>query len=132
MRHARGPDAFLEQVGELAAELSQLRRYRTDRALSSRLETYAARRLDLVDEAGEYALAVDEVLVLSIVLSDAAELVVPALKRSLSILSGVLSEQGTAELFGQLLKRLRDIARASGDAELKAWVAGVVNALPGD
>lgn len=132
VRHARGPDAFLEQVEVLATEFRQLRRYRSDRTLSAALEGYAAHRFALVDDASEYALAADEVLVLSIVLADATELVIPALKHAVSILSGVLTEEGVPASFGQLLKRLRDIARATGDAELEAWFAGVVDALPSD
>lgn len=132
VRHARGPDVFLDQVGTLAAELQALRKYRSDRALSARLEEYSAHRFSLVDDPSEYALAADEVLVLSIVLADSPELVTRALQRSVSILSGALREEGVPALFGQLLKRLRDIARKTGDPGLKFWLDGVVNALPGD
>lgn len=132
VRNALGPDAFLEQVDELATNFQQLRKYRSERAMSSGLENFAAHRFELVDESSEYALATDEVLVLSIVVAQAPELVVPALKRSVHILSRALLEEGVPALFGQLLKRLRDIARLTGELELKAWVTGVANALPGD
>jgi hypothetical protein len=33
-------------------------------------------------------------------------------------------------VFGQMLKRTRQLARQHGDRELSAWVQGVVNALP--
>lgn len=132
VRNAQGPDAFLDQVHTLAAELQTLRKYRSDRALSARLEEYAAHRFALVDDASEYALAADEVLVLSIVSAEAPELVTRALQRSVSILSGVLIEEGVPALFGQLLKRLREIARSTGDPGLKFWLDGVVNALPSD
>ena len=132
VRHARGPDAFLHQVDTLGAELQALRKYRSDRVLSTRFEEYAAHRFALVDDASEYALAADEVLVLSIVSAEAPELVTRALQRSVSILSGVLIEEGVPALFGQLLKRLRDIARSTGDPALEHWLEGVVNALPGD
>lgn len=131
-RHARGPDAFLDQVNTLAAELQALRKYRSDRALSARLEEYAAHRFELVDDASEYALATNEVLVLSIVLAEAPELVTRSLQRAASILSGALREEGVPALFGQLLKRLREIARSTGDPGLKFWLDGVVSALPGD
>jgi hypothetical protein len=98
----------------------------------SRFEVFVARRFELVDDASEYALATDEALVLSIVSTDAAELVIPALKRSVTILSGVLIEDGTPALFGRLLKRLREIARQTGDTDLEAWLEGVRQALPGD
>jgi hypothetical protein len=44
----------------------------------------------------------------------------------------VLTEDGVPRLFGQLLKRLRDLSRQTGDLELKAWLTGVADALPGD
>jgi hypothetical protein len=132
LRQGSGPEAFFARINDLASELGELRKYRTDRALGPRLEAFAARRFELVDDSSEYALATDEVIVLSMVLADVAELAIPALKRSVIILSAVLTEEGVPRLFGQLLKRLRDLSRQSGDIELKAWLTGVADALPGD
>jgi hypothetical protein len=132
LRQGSGPEAFFAHIHDLGVELRELRKYRTDRALGPRLEAFAARRFELVDDSSEYALATDEVLVLSMVLADAAELAIPALKRGVIILSAVLSEEGVPRLFGQLLKRLRDLSRQTGDVELKAWLTGVADALPGD
>jgi hypothetical protein len=132
LRHGSGPEAFLARIDDLATELRELRKYRTDRALGPRLEAFAARRFELVDDSSEYALATDEVIVLSLVLADAPDLAIPALKRGVIILSAVLTEDGVPRLFGQLLKRLRDLSRQTGDLELKAWLTGVADALPGD
>ena len=129
-RQGSGPEAFFERVNELAAQFAELRKYRSERTLVSRLEGFAAHRFELVDDPSEYALAADEVLVLSMVLAESVALVIPALKRSVVILSGVLREDGVPALFAQLLKRLRDLGRQSGDAELASWVRGVVSALP--
>ena len=65
-------------------------------------------------------------------LGDAAWLSAPALKRAVDRASHVLTAPGVAPLFGQLLKRLRQLARKHADAELEAWVRGVASALPGD
>jgi hypothetical protein len=132
LRQTSGPDAFLSVLDQLGAQFRELRKYRKDGALGPSLQAFAARRFELVDEASEYALAADEVLVLSMVLADAATLIVPSLQRSVMILSGVLAEAGVPRLFGQLLKRLRELSRQTGDAELKAWLASVVKALPSD
>jgi hypothetical protein len=131
-RHSRGPDDFLEALGELADTFRGLRRYRTEAALAPRLEAFVRKRFDLVDEASEYALAWDEVVVLSMALEASAALLLPALKRAIERMSSRLAEEGVAALFGQMLKRTRQLARQHGDAELAAWVQGVVNALPDD
>lgn len=131
-RDALGPDAFLSQLDELAAQFALLRKYRKDANLAARLESFAVHRFELVDDPSEYVLAGNEVSLLSMVLTDAAPLVLPALKRSVSIVSLVLSEPGVPRLFGQLLKRLRTLARQQKDEELERWVAGVISALPGD
>lgn len=131
-RHAKGPEAFLESVQELSGELSRLRKYRSERALGERLLAFADKRFDLVDDPSEYALASDEVMVLSMLLGDDAPLVFPALKQALQRLSAVLGEEGVPAAFKQLLRRLRQLARQHHDADLEAWVAGVIGALPGD
>jgi hypothetical protein len=132
LRQTSGPEAFLAMLDELGAQFRELRKYRNDRALGPSLDAFAARRFELVDDPSEYALAADEVLVLSMVLGDAAELIVPALQRSVMTLSGVLAEDDVPRLFGQLLKRLRELARQTGNIELKGWLAGVVKALPSE
>jgi hypothetical protein len=129
-RQGTGPEAFFERVNELTARFAELRKYRSERTLLSQLEGFAAHRFELVDDPSEYSLAADEVMVLSMVLAESAPLIIPALKRSVVILSGVLSENGVPQLFAQLLKRLRELGRQSGDAELASWVKGVVSALP--
>lgn len=131
-RHAQGPEAFIARLEGLGGELASLRRYRTDRALIERFEAFARKRFALVDEPSEYALAGDEVLVLSLVLGTAAPLAVPAMKHAISTLSGALAAEGAAALFGQLLKRVQRVAREHGDEELASWVAGIAHALPGD
>jgi len=129
-RHALGPEAFLAQLAEQEGALQALRKYRSDRALITRFEDFVQRRFDLVDEAAEYALAMDEVQVLSLVLDGARSLVIPALKRAIIISSGLLLEEGVPILFGQLLKRLRVLARSENDADLTAWVQGAIANLP--
>src|SRR5688572_30592723 len=86
-----GPDAFLGALERLQSSFGELRRYRTERSLTQRLEAFADWRFDLVDEAEEYALACDEVVVLSMALGDASALAVPALKRAVDRASHVLS-----------------------------------------
>jgi hypothetical protein len=129
-RQATGPEAFFERVNELTVRFAELRKYRSERTLLSGLEGFAAHRFELVDDPSEYSLAADEVMVLSMVLAESAPLIIPALKRSVVILSGVLSENGVPQLFAQLLKRLRELGRQGGDTELVSWVQGVVSALP--
>jgi hypothetical protein len=131
-RHARGPEAYLAAVHELADEFSALRKYRNERVLAERFMAFTTKRFELVDEPSEYALAGDEVMVLSMLLGDDVSLAFPALKQALERLSGVLGEEGVPAVFKQLLRRLRQLARQYHDAELEAWVAGVIGALPGD
>jgi len=123
-------DAFLAQVARLQQRFAELRPSREQLDLQIRCQAYAEHRLGLVDEAHEYARATEELLALSLVLSDAPEVVAPALQRGVVRLSAVLSEPGVPRLFGRLLRRLRELARLSGSAELRAWVDGVVRALP--
>ena len=131
-RHSRGPESFLATLDDLEQTFRELRRYRTEKILRERLEAFVVRRFELVDDAEEYALACDETLVLSMALGDAAWLAVPALKRAVDRASHALTAPGVPPLFGQLLKRLRQLARKHADAELEAWVRGVASALPGD
>lgn len=131
-RHQRGPDAFLAALERLEREFRALSQYRTARAIEQRLTRFAEKRFQLIDEPEEYALAGGEVLVLSMALGDAAQLAVPALQRALVRLSGVLTEADVPATFGQILRRLRQLARQHGDDELEAWVRGVINALPSE
>jgi hypothetical protein len=119
-------------LAERDVAFQALRRYRSDRALVTRFEDFVQRRFDLVDEAAEYALAMDEVKVLSLVLDGARSLVIPALKRAIIISSGLLLEEGVPILFGQLLKRLRVLAKSENDPDLTAWVQGAIANLPDD
>lgn len=129
---ARGPDLFLEDLEALGARFEALQKYRTDKAVLQRLEAFARERFALVDEPSEYALAGDEVLVLSMALGKWAHLSVPALARAVELSSGVLAQAGVPAVFGQLLERLRHLARQQGDSERLTWVQGVISALPGD
>ena len=131
-RHVHGPDALLADLGALGEEYRALARYRTDAVLARRFESFAEKRFGLVDDGAEYALAGDEVVLLSMALGEAAPLAFGALKRTLIRLSSVLGEEGVPAAFGQVLKRLRHLARQHGDTELEAWVRGVIDALPGD
>jgi hypothetical protein len=131
-RHSRGPDDFLAATEGLAETFRGLRRYRTEKTLSHRLDAFARKRFDLVDDASEYVLAWDEVMVLSMALGRSAPLVFPALKHTIDLMSARLGEEGVPALFGQMLRRTRQLARQHGDGDLVAWVQGVVNALPSD
>jgi hypothetical protein len=130
-RHNRGPDEFLALLEGLGETLRGLRKYRTDKTLTPSLEAFARKRFDLVDEPSEYSMAWDEVMVLALALGDSAPLVFPALKHTIELMSSHLSEEGAPALFGQMLKRTRQLARQHGDKELGAWVQGVIGALPG-
>ena len=125
-----GPDAFLSGLEELQAQFQRLLPYRTERALTQRLSAFVRRRFELVDDESEYALAAEEVMLLSSALGGSAKLVFPALKASLELLSGELTADGVPALFGKLLKHTQRLARQHGDAELESWVRGVINALP--
>jgi hypothetical protein len=131
-RHSRGPDEFLDALGELADTFRGLRRYRSEAALGPRLGAFVRKRFDLVDDASEYALAWDEVVVLTMALENCAPLVFPALKSAIERMSARLAADGIPALFGQMLRRTRQLSRQHGDAELAAWIQGVINALPGD
>lgn len=124
------PDAFPERVAELRGQFAALHAVRDDVELECRLLDYAEHRFALVDEAREYARATEELLTASLVLADAPKLIAPALQRAIVRLSAVLSEPGVPQLFGRLLRRLRELARQSGDSDLRAWVDGVVASLP--
>jgi hypothetical protein len=131
-RHGRGPDEFLAAAEALVEVFQGLRRYRTEKTLMDGLRAFARKRFELVDEPSEYVLAWDEVMVLSMVLGEAAPLAFPALKQTIERMSEQLGQEGVPALFGQMLKRARQLARQHGDAELAAWVKGVVAALPGE
>jgi hypothetical protein len=124
------PEAFLERVAELRAQFAALLPSRDEVELNCRLLDYAEHRFALVDEAGDYSRATEELLTASLVLADAPELIAPALQRGVVRLSAVLSEPGVPQSFARLLRRLRELARQSGSADLRAWVDGVVAALP--
>jgi len=131
-RHAQGPEAYLTAVQELADEYTSLRKYRNERVLGERFLAFTDKRFELVDDPSEYTLASDEVMVLSMLLGDDVHLAFPALKQALQRLSAVLGEDGVPTAFKQLLRRLRQLARQQHDAELEAWVAGVIGALPSE
>jgi hypothetical protein len=131
-RYSQGPDEFLAAIEGLAEDFRGLARYRTDAALAQRLEQFVRKRFDLVDDPSEYELAWEEVMVLALALESAVPLVFPALKRLIERISALLGEEGIPPLFGRMLQRTRQLARLHGDAELAAWVQGVVNALPSD
>ena len=124
------PEAFLERVAGLRGQFAALRPSRDDVELQCRLLDYAEHRFALVDEAREYARATEELLTASLVLADVPELIAPALQRGIVRLSAVLAEPGVPQSFARLLRRLRELARQSGSADLRAWVDGVVAALP--
>jgi hypothetical protein len=136
LQQARAESApFLERVAELGRRFAGLRNSetesdRSDEVLQACLIAHAEHRLQLVDEPAEYAQATEELLTLSLVLSDAPELVAPALQRGVVRLSAVLSEPGVPRQFGRLLRRLRELARQSGSLDLQAWVDGAIAALP--
>jgi sugar-specific transcriptional regulator TrmB len=129
-RARAAPDAFLERVGELQRQFAALRPTREEVELQCRLLDYAEHRFTLVDEARDYARAAEELLTASLVFSDSPELIAPALQRGVVRLSAVLSEPGVPQSFGRLLRRLRELARQSSNADLRAWVDGVVASLP--
>jgi hypothetical protein len=126
------PDEFLPEVDVLRGELKLLEQSYSEEVLRGCFEAFARHRFELVDGGEEYAAAADEVLVLSLVSSQAPRLCTGALQRAVVTLSSVLGEEGVVRQFGNLLRRLRQLARQTGDAELKAWVSGVVGALPED
>jgi hypothetical protein len=129
-RHSRGPDDFLAALEALADTFRHLRRYRNDHVLAQRLEAFVRKRFELVDDPSEYVLAWDEVVVLTMALETSVPLLLPALKEAIERMSSRLGEEGVPTVFGQMLKRTRQLARQHGDRELSAWVQGVVNALP--
>jgi hypothetical protein len=131
-RHRLGPDAFLTELDEQAEQFRRLLPYRTERALTQRLSAFVHKRFELVDDASEYAIATEEVMLLSTALQGSAKLTFPALKAALEVLSSKLTEDGVPAEFGKLLKHTRQLARQHGDTELQAWVQGVVKALPDD
>ncbi len=131
-RHGRGPEDFLGALEALGDEFDGLRRYRGDKALSQRLEAFVRKRFELVDDPSEYVLAWDEVSLLSMALRDSVPLAFPALKSALELLASNLSEPEVPAIFGQGLKRLRQLARQHGDTEVEWWVQGIVKGLPDD
>lgn len=120
----------MERLGSLRLRFRELRERRAESEMKAELEDFARHRFELVDEPGEYADATSEVLSLSLVAADAPELVERALQDSVIRLSAVLSVEGVPQLFAQLLKRLRELARQHQNTELRVWVDGVVAALP--
>ncbi|HVZ33440.1 MAG TPA: hypothetical protein VG963_13500 [Polyangiaceae bacterium] len=129
-RESAGADAFLERLGSLRLRFTELAKTRDPELLEAVIGAFASHRFDLVDEPREYAEATSELLCLSLVASEVPERVIRALQDGVVRLSGVLAEEGVPQLFAQLLKRLRELARARQDAELRAWVDAVISALP--
>lgn len=123
-------EAFLERVAAVRSRFASACERLPAGAVTRRCVAYAERRLQLVDEAEEYGLATDELITLSLVLADAPLLVAPALQRGVVLLCNVLSEPAVPQQFARLLRQLRALARQSGDSELRAWIDGVVRALP--
>ena len=123
-------EAFLARVAAVRGRAASLSAYVPATTLTRRCVEYAEHRLSLVDEAEEYGLATDELITLSLVLADAPVQVAPALQRGVVLLSNVLAEPGVPQQFARLLRQLRALARQSGDGELRAWIEGVVRALP--
>jgi hypothetical protein len=123
-------EAFLERVAAVRTRAAELAGWVPAGTLRRRAVEYAERRLQLVDEAEEYGLATDELITLSLVMADTPALVAPALQRGVVLLSHVLSEPGVPQQFARLLRQLKALARQSGDGELRAWIDGVVSALP--
>lgn len=123
-------EEFLARVTAVRSRAASLAAYVPAATLTRRCVSYAERRLSLVDEAEEYGLATDELITLSLVLADAPAVVTPALQRGVVLLSNVLAEPGVPQQFARLLRQLRALARQSGDGELRAWIDGVVSALP--
>lgn len=126
------PESFLAEVEKLKTDFRAIVGSRDEVELRAHFEDFARHRFTLVDDGSEYALAAEEVLVLSMVVSDAPESCTRALQESIITLSGVLLEPGVPPKFTQLLRRVRQIARQTGSSELRAWVDGVVAALPAD
>jgi hypothetical protein len=123
-------EVFLARLAEVRARAASLSAYVPAGTMKRRSVAYAEHRMQLVDQAEEYGLATDELITLSLVLADAPLLVAPALQRGVVLLSNVLAEEGVPQQFARLLRQLRALQRQSGDAELRAWIDGVVRALP--
>lgn len=126
------PEGFLAEVDKLKSDFQEIAGSREEVELRAHFEDFARHRFKLVDAGSEYALAADEMLVLSMVVADAPESCTRALQDSIVTLSGVLLEPGVPPKFTQLLKRVRQIARQTGSSDLRAWVDGVIAALPSD
>jgi len=126
------PDEFLAEVDVLRGELKGLEQSHSEEVLRGSFEAFARHRFQLVDSGEEYATVAEEVLVLSMVASEAPRLCVRALQQAVMALSAVLGEEGAVQQFGALLRRLRQLARQTDDSELKAWLAGVAAALPAE
>ena len=73
-----GPDAFLAALDDLAGRFQRLLPYRTERALTQSLSSFARRRFELIDDPSEYPLAAEEVMLLSTLLQASAPLDIPA------------------------------------------------------
>jgi len=129
---ALDPDAAWQRISALSERFASVRAKIPEVELVARLNDYAGHRFDLVDDAEEYAAAGQEILTLSQVLGDAPLVVAPALQQTLVRLTSLLGEPEVPQLFGKLLRRLRELGRQSGDPELKAWVDGVISALPSE
>lgn len=125
------PDELMEQAQALEVDFAELARFRSDAALERALLAFADKSFRLIDEGREYAEVGHELLLLAVVLGEHAARAAPALQHGVRELVGVMAEPGVVEVFGMLLKRLRALARASGNEELFGWVRAVVHALPG-
>lgn len=120
----------MERLGSLRLRFAELAKTRDPELLEALIGAFAGHRFDLVDEPSEYAEATSELLCLSLVASESPARVVRALQDGVVRLSAVLAEEGVPQLFAQLLKRLRELARQLQDTELRTWIDAVVAALP--
>ncbi len=124
------PDDFLRELDVATKRFEALESSRKEESLRGAIERFAKHRLRLVDVAREYAEAGNELLVLSMALNRAPQMAAAALKIGIDGLSHDLHAPGAAPLFAKLLRRLKAVARESGDAEMLAWLRAVVSTLP--
>jgi hypothetical protein len=131
-RAALGAEAWLAELARLATRADDLRHLADSDWLARRFADFARARFALADEPDESREAGEEVETLGLVLAAHGGLVAPALRAACVELSGALGVPGAAQLLGRLLKRLRQVAHDEHDSDLTAWVAAVVEMLPGD
>jgi hypothetical protein len=122
----------LRQRWNTLAELWELELGAVGRAWAdTNLREFLARRRGLIDTPEEYADFARELLCVASVFEAEPARLAELLRPELVLLSEHLLQPGVVPVFRLLLLTIKRAAQATGDEDLRLWLRGVRDALPG-